>query len=621
MICPVCGKEVNEGELFCPECGTKLSTVTETGKVAEEKVEQAVVNDEKVEQPEQKTEQQPLNDNAEIEETTPSKLDKKTAKKQKKLEAKTKRNRKKAWIIVGIIAAVVVIAAVLCVIFFGPISNFFVKNFASPATYYQYVEAKTLKNFADNMSTRYENNIEKGEDFFNAGGYEGKFDLGMETRFLELLEFTEMDFTTLKNISTDFKFNKNFTEDISQIDFNGTLNINKKEIFKYDFGQKKTNKGELIYGYVNEISPKYFGINIDNTILPKTDSKDVLESLPDSATVKSLAIKYGLIIFGSVKNGTLERDVVFNILDLEKEGDKVTITLTKEEQDALIRKLAEEIKKDEQIKKIVLDILKAYDSEKYGEYTLDNITELFDSGYENFMKKYEESKDEYLKETFTMSLYVDDNGISFAREITYGNFRFKTGMITQNKEYEVLFTADDSHSAYFSLSGQGTIPSKDTYSGEVVLRISSEKILTVKYDNFNLTDLLRLKSKGTISIIPSSKVINDFIESLDLGEFYRGFMTGALSGINFSIDYDLKQKDNTVKLTLNKGSDVYLTLLLRVKTTEQKPIENITDFMPYEEWKKLFGENFDNINKKMTEAGMPMPVVIILGFLIADYMS
>lgn len=559
MKCNNCGTEF-EG-LFCPNCGTKAEQEITPTAVNELNVDSQPVtngndtnfNSNYVAQDfsystnngEVNYETQPFADYAKEYDGVPVQGTEDVAKKKsKKLP------------IFACVGSVVVVAAILIAVFFPYVSNFFVKTFSSPASYYKFVEGKSAlalaSEYSDVLDT-YAKNDQKISNEISLEVSDSFKQIISSTASAEVAEaLSEIDSVTLVT-DTNMKGENSSA--------NAKLKINDDVLLSCDTAYYADNK--MMYVKIPELSDKYLcseikGVNYFSFDGMRFTPQEVLRALPESDQLKTLVNDYFNITVDNIDKMTKSSDT------LSVDGVKSNCTLLKieiGEDDAvnILKGILEYAKDDNNLKEIIKNFdnelsLDMYDEAEFVEAVEDALDDIgtYSGASENGAK-------------IIYNVWADGKGEIVGREITddSNSFSFKIlSPINGNKvAYEVSFEADGQKAAFV---GSGT-KNGNKLTADMNVEFLGLKIINISIEDFCMDEK---ESSGCISI----KTGNGLMGILQMSGIDPEY-SAMVSGFELKLTIDGNRTESKCDLELLINGENFVALKTNTKISKADKIE------------------------------------------------
>lgn len=560
MKCNNCGTEF-EG-VFCPNCGTK----------AEQEILQTEVNDfNAASQPvtnvnedvfnggdaaqdflnshnngDVSYETQPLADFAKEYDGVPV----------QSTEDVTKKKSKKLPILVCI-GSVVAVASILISVFFPYVSNFFVKTFSSPESYYKYVEGKSAlalaSGYSDALDT-YSKNDQKVSSEISLEVSDSFKQLISSTASEEIAEaLSKIDSVALV-MDSNMKGENNST--------NAKLKINDDVLMSYDTAYYAED--EKLYIKIPELSDKYLCYNIaelNKNSLGKRNitPQELVKALPDSNELRTLVNNYFDIAVDNVDEITKSGDA------LEVDGVKSNCTLLEmkiSEEDAtnILKGILEYAKDDKNLKKIIENFDNELKLDMYNEAE-------FDEAIEAALNKMADYTGPYDNEpTVIYNVWADAKGEIAGREITDDSNSFSFKILSPkngNKvAYEISFEAEGQKIA---VVGSGT-ENGNKLTADMNVEFLGLKLINISIEDFCMDNK---EASGCVTIKTGSGLTGILQMSGITPEY-----VALVNGLELKLTLDGNSKESKCNLELLADGKDFVTLKTDTKISKADKIES-----------------------------------------------
>lgn len=583
MFCDQCGSEVKETESFCSNCG-------------------APVQKQPVDQPVEPVE--PSQDNSY---TTPS---------DNQMQPPKAKGGIKKGILISVLAGAAVLVVLMAVLIANAasVSNFIHKTFSSPEDYYRFVEKKAVQDTVSAVGDIYGSTVLEGIDF-----YDQKVDakLSMELgeagqEYVELLGLIGVDLSWFHSV--DINSTYNMGENI--IDLNVAAAINGDSIVSGDLLMDADE--ETLYIRIPELSDTYVGIELGDYLdsgmrrqLDEIEEQKELrqrlkEACPSQKEAEELFSRYINIVLDQVddvqkESGTVEAE------GIEQKCTKLQVVIDADTLENIYVSVLEEMMKDEELKKIIIDVTNASDSGEDGEDV-----------YEDFLDSIEDALDDLDFSSYdsdaemVMTVYVDGKGEIRGRKIkiTYeGYYGDEMQEITvlmpqkgKNFGYELSYESSYDSNDY-ALVGSGR-RSGDKITGDFRFRSNGTSLVDITATDLDTETLKRGKLNGRLSLKPSSAI------GRLLGMSGTGFSFGDLQ---LDIDAKTGKKDYEYHLTVMYDDEelgqISASMKRQAAAQSKVPgdaamVEDAGDLM---DW--LEDVDWDEVISKLDETDLPFEVI------------
>lgn len=598
MFCRNCGSKIEDGNVFCTQCGAAVM-----GADAQPQVPQA----------------QPA--------PAPAKEDFVLASPTEK-PVKQKKPRSKKWIAPVAILCVIAIAVVAVVLNWNAITGLFGGGMQASgnhnggdsskltgAEHLSKVENNSLGGYADSVSKVY-GQLLKNETF--AGGAQTSLTLRVGDDMLDLLmDNTGADLSWLSEFGLNMDVN---TQDaLAQAKLK--LLLEGKKLLDLDV--IFDSDSEKIWMAIPDLSSDYLEMDLAELGLNLGDFGNTMESvsalqaaLPSEETVNTLLKKYIAIVLESIEDADKETETL-ELDGLKQNATALTVKITEKDLLNIAIKILEEAKNDQALKGIVEEFGAYIDStnpnnvgiDYYAEFTnavelaIKNLNdELASASAENYIRitTYVDSADKVIGRTLKVVSGGETVQTLYYRTVTEGdNFRFKASVS------ELVIT------------GSGTVK-ENVLDGEYTVTVSDTEYLVLKISDFDQAKLERGYLSGTIRLEPSSQLIKELVGNSNLTIFADLALELKLdtSDTAANVDIDVFANDSLlVGLTMNTK----ITDGSSIKKPSSKDTVNAMDEEEVMEW--IQDMDFDELLQNLKAAGVPSEYVDALETMVADMLD
>lgn len=490
--CKVCNSNLEEGEIFCSNCGAK-----------------------KVETPEFTYESQETSGNAEAgsEYTFIS---------SSKAVSETKKKKKPTGkIAAAVIAALLVVVAGGILVFANPFSK--KSAAANPDDYLKNVLKKEVEQSIKDISSLNVQKSDKNTDY----AYNLNIDLEVGDMITSLLTTSGI---TLNNIAADISCVKQ--GDDSSVSL--ALSSDKENIITLEAIYNMLS--ESLYARLPELSSSYLKFNISDIAkeLYNSMSYDItsidftseinnyLSKMPTEKELEELALKYTDAFLTILDDNTeFEKNVSVTVGKLTNEYDKFTTVVNNEKIIEVTCLLLETLKEDDIFGKLIED-------------------ELHNQGtsLSALIKEVKNSKDTIGNASFQLDFYLDkkDNvkGFELILKDEYTNYSLGYNSVSKDDKTSSYAWVKDDGEELFSFTNNYTEKNNEK-NGELVVSVSE---YDYNYEEYNTTNF-----KAEYSNLKSDKEKNILQGTLI-------FSTSALPVGNLTLDFNCNNKKSDVTIDL-----------------------------------------------------------------------
>lgn len=585
MNCGKCGSAMDDGALFCPNCGEPAPI-----EAAEPSVQPAAEPVPECQEPADEV-YMPLED-AEVQEDLNEAYPSMALNTEG--EAPAPKKVSKLPFLIGGIAAVV--AAVLLVVFnWSNVAGFFTRTFSSAEKLQSKVYEDTVSKAFDELESSKNETV----DLSNVG-YEGEIRLSLNEKLLNaIIPDMGMDFSWLSEIAIGYDVS--VKDQMGKIDYD--LILGETSII----GAQQVSNGETMEQWISipEFNDQALYINageaMDMSVFGTQSMGAMTEIMPSQDEVEKIMLRYVKILMSGIKDVEKSSDTV-TVSGISQKLHMLEASIDQDDIADIAKDLLKELKKDKDIEEIIRDM-----EEHTGEEDM----------YESFVESIEEEL-EYIssddldevdyKLTITTYLNSSNDIVGLKVKVTEDGEKiqpFYWVTVESGKKFATKIVLTDEYDEGVVIEGEGE--HKDTTDAEYVLSVNDEEMLTVKISDFVADNE---KMSGTIRIVPSETVMESIMSEMGLGGSESGIASEMVEALEISISGT--SKDGKVLISVVGGSTKYITLTVSVKQAEAEGItvpENYVDFSDYDaqdEW--LSNINFEFIEvlmDRLTDAGVP----------------
>jgi len=551
MLCAKCGKEIPEDAILCPECGEQVNTETEN--------------------------------NQEVQEDT---------------MVSKKPNKSLKFIIAGAVALV----AILLVVFnLSSLEGFFVKAFASDATYFKYVEKKAFENYTSDVSSVYGTYMEA---MGTTDGSKGALEINVGDDALKLLEDSlegiygkklEMDW--LNTIA--FKVAGNVDDKVQQMDF--ALAIDDKEILDMDMIMDM-DKQKMFFAILN-LSEQYVGVSMDEYTEEDVDvfefyaNEEIMEALPSEKEFNNLLNKYIKIVIDNMDNVEKSKDTI----EVDGVEQKVTVLVFHLDSQTIYEigeDILNEAKKDKELKKYIEDVAKAA-----GEEDTKKVYEDFVASVDEALKTIQE--EEYDNETLlVLTDYVNANHEVVGRRLEVEDeevFRYVTAQ--KGKKF-----ATELECYGVTLTGKGTDSGKEL-NGEYAITYEGSDIGNITIEDYETDKVKEGYLNGTFSFVPSS----DLLKLMGLDTV--SIATISVAKPEIQLVCESSKKSAKMELNVNNDGKLFAGITVDSEIAKSSKIkvpteDKIVDVENIDIWAESL--ELDKITAALRETSIPTELIDLL---------
>lgn len=464
---------------------------------------------------------------------------------------------------IGLVAAVVAVLVVGTAAG-AKVVNMIKKAAMSPAEYYQYVET----NSRDNGEKLFLDYYGKLRESFVGDSFARDIRMKIEASdsAKSLLSLAGIDISNVKNLELNLLTGREGKEYSNQIALRGNDNDLLTMKTYMDLGNKKA------YYQIPELSKSYLDMSsvfeerdageLDGTDGSDTDevaipySSGMLMSMYDfdkflieTDDLKDIYERYTNLLIKKAQNvkkseGGCEAE------GISQKADKYIVTMDDGELTALVKELAETLKDDKTLKRIIENI----DKKAYEEYT---------SALESSLESMDEASGDEL--SAVMDVQIDSDDKIIGRKVTLslkGDSGQKEVVIDMRcpkdgDNFGVVFAVETEEGEILNLHGKGT-EKTGVINGEFVLDtdgslnqtgnalLSAGKLLIIKMEDYDLSKYAEGKTSGTV--------------------IYSTEAAASLANYSLKIEGEGDMKESSAKVSILAGKEALVTMDVSMKS-------------------------------------------------------
>lgn len=674
MFCEQCGTQIADGDLFCQECGWKVTVetvaidlnaseeVAKTENVTEgqqffsapDKDELAgtavsQTSDEPGVQATPVQTETPVRAAGPVQMTTPVQtvaatensfwtndtVVPTTVGNSTPVVNKTKKKSKKGWLIaLGVVAVIGVLVAVN----FARIENFFRKTFSSSEEYYQFVEAKQVETLVDVYMNGYGSYVDMLSMDNKSHSVDMTLELGSELK--KLMRVTGVDLSWLKsaNLAVDTNFKDKVFEIGSIIGVNDVDILSGTIIMDFD--------DENIYMQIPELSKRYLGASFEDMGVEGYEEMfEMLEAfqefLPESDALEELLTKYITLALEQIDD-VKEKDVTLEVGDVSQKCTALKVTIDTKTVQKMVEAVLEEVSEDKDLEDIVKKAMEM--SEEMGmadpDMDADDMYDEFLDEVDSALERIDEIDMEDVE--ILMTVYVNGKGEVIGREIEAEEFKFRYAMPVSGSSFEMecyvempnygggraaAARIDEDYYAYeeeddepeifkIGIEGKGKLKG-NKITGDFTVKDNAMSYVDVKVEGYNTKKAKEGEMVGTFT----------FTLSKDMKSMLKDTASMVLVGyLNYGleIDMDTDSDGGTVSIAIVNDDEFLVKLTVesdsgkgeKVSIPSSKNVIDAMDEDELEEWAEDI--EWDDIIKKLEKADVDEDYIEMFEELIDD---
>lgn len=574
MFCTNCGARNDDGAKFCTECGIALIQPEQAANVPQEV---------------------PAAPTAPTAPTAPS-VSAYGSYTPSSPSSPEKPKKKKSKAPLLIVLAVLVVAIALAALNVNALIGLYMRTLASPLKYYEYVEYKGIDATKQDLSAAYDNTV-RANLAQTEQGQNLSFTLSLgETGATLLKTATEMDFSWLGSVGLDIQS----TRSGAMTGTTGSLTLNGKHLVGGELLMDAATG--RIAGTVPELNDSWFEVNTADADEETAELAGTVtrlftgagDALPDRATAERLMNRYLRLVVEQIKQ--VERGTG----NLTAEGvtgsyNTLIVTVTEDDMRAIVRTLADELGKDEDVRAILQKV----------ETNLErnDLTDRFQSLLDELVEKVDELE---LDQDVQMILWVDDQGVIHGRQFRYGDevIRWSNPEVNGRSGLELVLASGESE--LFRVAGSGETD-RGVNSGSYTIWFEGKPVLKVETSGL---DLERAKSgylSGTYAISPTKELL----EILELD----GLAATVVQNLRFVVSAESDARGSELTMDIRTGADTLLTLRCVGENVAPGELPTVSGTVEMDEWLDAFSST-DTTQKLigiLMNSDIPLSLLMGLG--------
>ncbi len=536
----------------------------------------------------------------------------------KEKPAKGKGGGKKIGLIIAAIAAVLALGAVAAFALPGP-KNLIMRTFSSPEKYYRYIEGKAVKEASDAAAASYENllrsnlNLEdRGADYqIEAALSDSAKDFAAQ--YLQHIGAAQTDLGWLSSISLsgrlDAKNGKTFLN--TEALLNGTKVLS---------GNIITDPGNnAVYAQVPELSPDYIAsdtgsLGISYNHLSAAQMTAILRSFynacPNEETAEKLLNKYlGVVVenLDQVEKSTKRLsagNVSVNYTALD-------VTVNTAAAAKILNAAADLMESDDELRVIVNDLSKTAGQASSAKW--------YDLLIQQIRQAAQQTASSPITDSLLMTVFVDNSGEIRGRIISFGGKELIRLAVPKKGDSVGVDLEILSDSGSVIVYGDGT-ESKDTLSGTfgVSFGRSGENYELFKVGVTGLD--LKTSKKGYINGKCSISPGKDFIiASTEFGS--SAVVSGLLAGLSLDLDVTSSENKNSAVIGISLNGNSMGTVTVSAETGSAGEVQMISSAKTPERYAQdLNASGLSEIIRSLQNAGVPSAYTDLLQQYIDYYL-
>jgi hypothetical protein len=439
---------------------------------------------------------------------------------------------------VALAAVILVVAAV--VLHASALTNLAMKTFASPASYYQYVEAKSLGSTVSTAASLYDVVLRDNLQIDDRGvSLDATLTLEDSGKTL-LTAYTGEDLSWFSSLglSIDANSKGDLSSSAASLSLGSDQLISCNVITDLD--------AKALYLQVPELSQDYAEISLEDYLEDAyyyydSDSMDevfdtlttLYERSPDKATVEKLLNRYIKTVLDCLDDVEKDTDTL-SAQGVSQKYTTLEVTIDADMLQDVMENVLEEMLEDEDLKEIILNFAELGEAEGIDP----------DDVYEEFTDALEELLDEldmlgyYDMDDIVMTVWVDGSGEIRGRKIEYEDVDLYYAMPKDGKDFGLELSYSDGYEDA-ALTGSGTI-SGGKLSGSFALTESATPLVFLKVEQWDTDKLQDGYLSGTFTISATSALNNSILSSY--------YLTITADTAKDSADYEISVSTDSTRL-------------------------------------------------------------------------
>ena len=529
----------------------------------------------------------------------------------------TPKKKMKLWLkLLLFIGIPVVVIAALIAINFNALKGLFVKNFMSADAYIATVEGDSLKEYYDAVTNIYAKGVGTVVSSTSDGSASAELNFSLSDSFAEMLgDSAYTDLSWLSDITV--KTASSSENGVTATDVDILLGESKITSFTQTID---TESGKT-YLSVPDLSSQVIAVDgaaVDNEY-SVSDIIEFVSELPEAERLNALLAKYVEIVLRNIE-GTQMADGTIAAGGIEQQCTELRLEFDKALLQKIFTAVIEEMKNDGELKDIIISLEDSGNElfgtdDVSGEEVYDNFLSALDALLDNVNSI---DGSELGDKVFTLTDYVDSHNKIIGRKIeTAEDGRtYFIGKATANGKTGIELDLDG------EITVKGTGNEKGSLiNGDYVLFVQGSEILNFRLEDFDTDSLKNGMINGDITL-ELGRVVD--------GMFYYGSEDNALAMLRqFAYKISARTDNDSYSLSLSALSGDEEAIALSVSGGTKKgsgkaviPDADIEcehgDGNAIDAW--IDGMDFDSLEKKLEDAGVPSQFAPYLRYYLTDAM-
>jgi hypothetical protein len=445
----------------------------------------------------------------------------------------------KRSITLGVVLAAVILVVAAVVLHASALTNLAMKTFASPASYYQYVEAKALGNTVSTAASLYDVVLRDNLQTDNRSvSLDATLTLEDSGKTL-LTAYTGEDLSWFSSLG--LSIDANSKGDLSSSA--ASLSLGSDQLISCNVITDLDSKA--LYLQVPELSQDYAEISLEDYLEDAyyyydSDSMDevfdtlttLYERCPDKATVEKILNRYVKTVLSCLDDVEKGTDTL-SAQGVSQKYTTLEVTIDAEVLQEVLKNVLEEMLEDEDLEEVILNFAELGEAEGMDP---DDVYEEFTDALEDLLDELDEL-DDYDMDDIVMTVWVDGSGEIRGRKLEYEDVDLYYAMPKDGKDFGLELSYSDGYEDA-ALTGSGTI-SGGKLSGSFALTESATPLGFLKVEQWDTDKLQDGYLSGTFTLQPAN------ILNVSLSGFY---LTITADTAKDSADYEISVSTSSAKL-------------------------------------------------------------------------
>ena len=559
MFCLKCGTELTDETRFCPTCGQAVESddTPKSDTAAQvpgyEKQAEAPVKEDISASKEMPVASSPFSD--------PDVSEKKKKKPGKK---------KILGIVAAVVAVALVVSAVAVALNFNTMRGSMIKLFGSDMDYFQFVESRALKRYAESTSDLYDALLFSGNSQQNQG-VTTTLGWNISDDAIEMMEYltgSGVDLTWLNKV--ELKIDANKKKDLASVAFGVNVSdqdiLTLSEIIDYASGNMYLSVPAL----TDRTVMMHLADMTDSSVsdeLPESFEliSKVGESLPSKEIYNKILARYIDVALENIDDITLGEET----LEIEGVSQKCTVLEARISEKTfcdMMNAVLKEMKKDEDLKSILKSMQDSLSGSELPGGDFD-VYEVFIDAVDNTIEALDDVR-EYAsdKKVLVITSYVNSKHEVIGRKVAVnGNTVLDYAIVEKGGDFasELRIGKGDES---LVLKGSGT-QKGNKKNGSYTLRINGIHCFDIEIADFDTKAFEKGYVNGTFRLTPQKQLLSQS----GIGSIFRILV----SGMNPTLELKcrMSEKDASLEINLLSKNDVFVGVTVKSSVSAGKDIE------------------------------------------------